>query len=1019
MKDPVFVTQTLGENVHLRQNFTSPFCMHELFERQAARRPDATAVLYDKGSISYAEINAQANRLARLLRKRGVGSNTPVGLAIDRSPEMIIALLGILKSGGAYVPLDPDLPHDRLKFMAGDAGLEFLVSVGDRCHMLDDFRCPILLDRDSRRLNQEPDSNPDFPCRSDDLMYVIYTSGSTGRPKGVMVTHRNVSRLFPATSRHLDFSERDVWSQIHTLSFGFSVWEIWGALVHGAKLAIVPQSATRTPELLLELIDTLSVSILSITPSAFKLLDWADALRGSDCSSLKYVIFSGEAPEAKNLRSWIARRGDLKPEMINMYAATETAGEVAMKRILKQDATPENAANIGMPLEDVSFHLLDRNLRPVEDGKPGDLHIAGRCVALGYLHHSELNAERFLKDPFSDDPDSRLYKTGDLAMRLTNGEYVFLGRSDNQIKVRGYRIEPGDIKHAIDRHPSVKDSQVLAERDDKGNVRLIAYVVPHAPIVRPGGQNQHDETLFWPSLGEFNLYDDLVYSIMSGESHKQVGFRKLIEKSVEGKTVIDAGTGKDALWAKFAVACGAKKVYTVELLEKAARQARKAVEKDRLSDRIEVINGDLRTVELPEKADVLLSRIYGNIASQDGVVPIINQAKRLLHESASIIPGRCLTYIVPISLPEALRRSPRFARPALDYVDQAFQWAGRPFDLRLCVQNFPKDRLLSQPAVFEDLDFSRPLACEYDGSHRFKILKIDRVDGFLLWVRLYEGNESIADYLDEQQGWLPVFLPVFGDSLDIGEGDEIWVEWTCAMSDNKLNPDYFLSGQVYRSDREPLKFEYASRYMESGYKRNPFYRRLFHEMRREADPVLLDRDIRRSLARELPAYMMPDAIVWLESFPLSPSGKLDLDALPRFTALRHRPDSPFHPPTTPVEKKLADIWLDILDIDHVGLQDHFVELGGHSLLAMQIVNRIIEEFKIDFSILQLFENPTIAQIALYIVATRAELADKYEVETMLDSLAQLSDEEAGQILLNNSASDIRILTGQTSRNRKS
>jgi amino acid adenylation domain-containing protein len=458
-------------------------CLHRAFEVQVERTPHAVAVTSEGQELTYRELNARANQLARYLRSNRVGPETIVGLHLERSPELLVGMLGILKAGGAYLPLDPGYPPQRLAYMLSETDAPVLVTQGDRAaHLGLSTACTVRIDADWGRIATMSMENLEGGDRPDNLLYVIYTSGSTGAPKGVMVDHATVSRMFGAVWTRLSVDHTDVWTQVHSISFGFSVWEIWGALLTGGRIAIVPQATSVSPVELLDLVGHQRATILSQTPSAFRLLVQAtQATRASRDLRLKYIIFSGEQLEPSLLRSWIALHGSERPQLINMYALTETGGEVAYRQLTEADVNGRRSV-IGRPLPHARIYILDQSLRPVAQGETGELYIGGAAVARGYLKRPELTAERFIADPCTPAPGARCYRTGDRARRLPDGDLEFLGRLDRQLKVRGFRIEPAEIEAALLEDPGVSAAVVLTREDGQNDPRLVAYVVPAQPL---------------------------------------------------------------------------------------------------------------------------------------------------------------------------------------------------------------------------------------------------------------------------------------------------------------------------------------------------------------------------------------------------------------------------------------------------------------------------------------------------------------------------------------------------------
>ncbi len=452
------------------------FCLHERFEEQVRRSPDAVAVTYDGRFLSYRELNERANRLAHHLRRLGVGAETLVALCLERSLELPVAILGVLKAGGAYVPLDPDYPAERIEFVLEDSGAPVLITQERLLEHLPPFRGPIVcLDRDAAALEATSNADPSRLATPDSLAYVIYTSGSTGRPKGVLVEHRNVARLFSATDSWFSFGADDVWSLLHSYAFDFSVWELWGALLYGGRLVVVPRATTRSPEALAALMVSEQVTVMNATPSLF--LTAMDALcAAGEGLPLRTVVFGGEALQTRLLAPWYARFGEEGPRLVNMYGITETTVHVTYRPLSAADADREGSP-IGIPIPDLQLYLLDHNLEPVPDGVSGELFVGGAGVTRGYLGRPELTAERFVPNPFGP---GRLYRSGDTARWIRGSGLAFEGRVDDQVKIRGFRIELGEIQAALTAHESVAECAVLAHTLGRGDVRLAAYLVAAA-----------------------------------------------------------------------------------------------------------------------------------------------------------------------------------------------------------------------------------------------------------------------------------------------------------------------------------------------------------------------------------------------------------------------------------------------------------------------------------------------------------------------------------------------------------
>ncbi|MDX3452286.1 amino acid adenylation domain-containing protein [Streptomyces sp. ME02-8801-2C] len=448
----------------------------ELFAQQVARTPGATAVVHDETRLTYAELDERSNRLAHLLGERGAGPEKLVALALPRTPDLVVAVLAVLKTGAAYVPMDPEYPAERLEFMLADADPVLLLTSDDlSAARTPTGGAPVITVTEA--LNHPACALQLPPPAPANTAYVIYTSGSTGRPKGVSVPHANVVRLFASTRNWFDFGPDDVWTLFHSYAFDFSVWELWGALLHGGTLVVVPFAVSREPEEFLELLVRERVTVLNQTPSAFGELLRADAALpevGRELA-LRYVVFGGEALDFARVGDWYTRHPQDAPVLVNMYGITETTVHVTGLP-LTESAVRDAQGSIGRAIPDLRTYVLDVGLRLVPPGVTGELYVAGAGLARGYLGRPGLTAGRFVADPFGG-PGERMYRTGDLARRSADGELEYAGRADSQVKIRGFRIELGEVEAALTDHPEVARA-VVVERD----ARLVAYVVGRAAL---------------------------------------------------------------------------------------------------------------------------------------------------------------------------------------------------------------------------------------------------------------------------------------------------------------------------------------------------------------------------------------------------------------------------------------------------------------------------------------------------------------------------------------------------------
>ena len=435
-------------------------CIHQLFEKQVERTPDAVAVVFEDQQLTYNELNSRANQLAHYLRSLGVGADVLVGICVERSLEMVVGLLGILKAGGAYVPLDPEYPTERLSFMLEDAQIKVIVTQQSLVARLPKHTAQLVcLDTDALVISQSSQENPNAGVQASNLAYVIYTSGSTGQPKAVEVIHRGVNRLlFGVNYVELDATQRFL--QMAPISFDASTFEIWGALLHGGLCVIYPEKIPTSENLKAE-IDKHGITILWLTAALFNSIidENSQALSG-----IRQLLIGGEALSVAHVKRGLERLPST--QIINGYGPTESTTFTCCYPIPRQLNRTIESVPIGRPISNTQIYILDKYLQPVPIGVPGELHIGGAGLARGYLNRSELTQEKFIANPFDkskvESQKSKLYKTGDLARYLPDGNIEYLGRIDNQVKIRGFRIELGEIEAVLSQYEAC--ASILCDR---------------------------------------------------------------------------------------------------------------------------------------------------------------------------------------------------------------------------------------------------------------------------------------------------------------------------------------------------------------------------------------------------------------------------------------------------------------------------------------------------------------------------------------------------------------------------
>ncbi|MCX4904334.1 non-ribosomal peptide synthetase [Streptomyces sp. NBC_00878] len=890
-------------------------CVHEWFEEVAAATPDAVAVTAGGRCLSYRELNARANRMARHLRALGVGPEVLVALRLDRTEHLVVAVLAVLKAGGAYVPIDPASPADRVALVLRDSAPRLL-----------------LTDAPS-----DPDPGPDVPpipvvdvCADADrwsglsaenlsgtgvrpahAAYAIYTSGSTGAPKGVKVEHRNVVRLFTSTREHFGFDERDVWALLHSFAFDFSVWEMWGALLHGGSLVVVPQEVARSPKDLYRLLCSSRVTVLNQTPTAFRQLIAAQGEDGA-AHALRVVVFGGEALNPTLLKPWVRRAVNRGTRLVNMYGITETSVHTTYHLLTGAD-TDRVVSPIGRRLPDLRTYVLDRYLRPTPVGVAGELYVGGAGVARGYLNRPGMSAQRFLPDPFGGEPGTRMYRSGDLVRWLSDRTLEYLGRNDDQVKVRGFRIEPGEIEARLTEHPAVQDARVVARDYGDGDKRLVAYVVPaadRAPAVlellrlERADRSAHQSirelpngmAVFHHNKGETDfVYDE----IFTREEYLRGGIT--IDN---GDTVVDVGAniGLFTLFASNRNPDG--RLYAFEPMPPLHDSLRRNVE-------LHGLNATLFDCGLGAKSQEETFTFYPH---------------------NTVVSSRATT-----------------APEAHDLVRAYLRNKAKPAD---GVRPGAAEEELIDEVVESRLD-SRTFTCRVRTfSEIIEQEAIDRIDLMKIDV---EGAEH-----EVLKGIRPEHWPRIRQlAIELHDVDGRLAEVEALLKDHGFEVVYEQdSGLLHNT---ALYNVYARRDDGRGADRGPRTAAAPARPRWSGRAALLD-DVRTSLRDVLPEYMQPSAYTLLEALPLNQNGKLDREALPE----PGRPRRDSTPPRTWAERQLCALMADVLHIDRVGIGDNFFDLGGDSLLASALTGRISRKLGVRVLINEVYGAPDVAALALIV-----------------------------------------------------
>jgi acyl transferase domain-containing protein/acyl-coenzyme A synthetase/AMP-(fatty) acid ligase/SAM-dependent methyltransferase len=486
-------------------------------------------------------------------------------------------------------------------------------------------------------------------------------------------------------------------------------------------------------------------------------------------------------------------------------------------------------------------------------------------------------------------------------------------------------------------------SEIIPEplTDRYGTLIPCDYIQLHEP--ESAGPQQLE---LWPSVAEYFVYDDLIYYALANDERRNQSYRIALQRMVPGKIVLDIGTGKEAILARLALEAGARKVYAIEMGDEAYAQAVAHIQHLGLDDKIIIVHGDATKVDIPELADVCVSEIVGPIGGCEGAAALINNAHRFLRPGGIMIPGRSTTKIAAARFPDALLPHPGFYQVPSRYTGKIFDEVGYPFDLRLCIKNFPRGNLLSNADIFEDLDFNRITPLEEQHDIELIIDQNSRLDGFLVWLNLHTIEGEVIDIIEHEYSWLPVYLPLFHPGIETKPGDRIVATITRSLCENGLNPDFVVSGQFLRSNGESIAFSCSSYHYKQQYKQHPFYAALFAE-----DP----------LGRR-PGCRPGNLLQYLSEMPLTAAGEIDRNRLAKLAQGSNPETAQQLPPGSEIAIQIAKIWQDLLEIPQVGVNDNFFELGGHSLLLVQAHDRLLEIFGPQLTLVDLFKYPTIAAL---------------------------------------------------------
>ena len=1003
-------------------------CLHELFEAQAQRTPDAVALRFENELISYGELNHRANQLAHYLRSIGVCTESLVGIMVEHSPQMVMSVLAVLKAGGAYVPLDANYPLERLSFMLKDSRAKVLLT---QTHLLSEIGALDLFSADQlqvikvdeawQKIGEQSGENLESGATLDNLAYVIYTSGSTGRPKGAMLPHRGIVNCLHWMQETYQLDNSDIFLLKTSLNFDPSVWELLWPLTIGASVLIAP-ARSHDSAALVQLMADHQATTAYFVPSLLTLI--LEEPRLAECGALKRVICGGESLPLPTLQRFFEVSS---AELHHSYGPTETS--IAATEWTCEAETKYLRAPIGKPLANTKLYVLDENLHLSPRGVVGELYIGGDAVGRGYLARADLTAERYLPDAYSSKSGARLYRTGDKVRYLSDGNLEFVGRVDEQVKIRGYRIEPAEVEAVLQAQEGVRDCAVACTGEGEAR-RLVAYVVADAPRDSGSADLQAEQVVEWGTVFD-QIYqqrpanDDATFNI-TGWKSAYTGLpipdnemQEWVDSAVENilslrpQRVLEIGCGSGLLLFRIAPQC--EEYLGTDFSEIVLRQLQQQV-RERLPNlpADSLLHREADDFEGLHGFDVvILNSVVQYFPNIDYLVNVLEQAVNAVDDGGHIYVGDVRSR----PLQEVFYTSVELAR-AKSSLPVA--------ELRRRVQKrmAEEEELVIDPSFFVALQDYLPRIARVEivpkrGRYhneltrfRYEVIihvrsKADQPKD-ITWSDWQHEGPSLAGLrglLSEQKPEVLAFAGVANARLSAeaelvatlarmegtrpaSELKETLKETLPRNGKNGIDPEDLWQ----LSDEFPYSVHLSwARHNEAGNYDLVLRRRSGVELeswanasapiaavRRRAwseyanDPLrgkyagVIARQLRERLQATLPDYMIPSSFIMLDELPLTPSGKLDRRALPEPDGSRPELAQGYVAPRTTTEELLCGIWATVLRLERVGVADNFFDLGGHSLLATQVMAQLREVFGLEVALRRLFEFPTVTELAQHL-----------------------------------------------------
>ena len=978
----------------------------DLFEEQASKTPESSAIVFEKEHLSYRDLNERANQLAHYLRSKGIKEDTLVPICIERGIDMIIGILGILKAGGAYVPIDPEYPQERISYMIEDIGATIIVSSQQsRSKILAAISWDIIeLDGDWLNIGKEAVVNLQTDTQPHHLAYVIYTSGSTGKPKGVMIEHRSVVNFLMSMANDVEFASDSSILSVTTFSFDICYLEFFLPMICGGKLFIVSREVAVDGFKLAENISSYCPTHLQATPSTWQLLlecEWEN-------KESIIIMIGGEAVK-ETLKDKLTKIG----RVFNLYGPTETTIWSAVKKL-----DMNNKVSIGKPIANTSIYIVNEQQQLCPVTIAGEIYIGGDGLSRGYLNHPELTAEKFINHPFNKESGEKVYKTGDLGRWLPDGNIEYLKRKDDQVKIRGYRIELGEIESALIKSNLVNQATVLVRENEENNKRLVGYYIPQWQVVKAKERELYaDKVKGWQEIYEseysntetgideefdINIWKDSFTGEPIPPEHMHEWLQDIVQIILDEKPehVLEVGTGTGLIY--YQLAGKVKKYIGTDFSTSSINRIRENIKKglkDYGPTELQVCAAHEVLLEKEEPVDtIILNSIIQYFPGEDYMTEVIGKSISLLKGKGRIIIGDVRDNRLLGLFKARLRIEKRPNALAI----QEFEWLVEQDILKEEELCFSPEYFYNLKSVYKqithiEIKWKQGVFINELTLYRYNVIIHVGEEAEMIkpdWQRWSDiaDKQTVINQLKQGTGvvalqevpnprlWQEQLLSkARKDKLVSTVGDLVNIMDTEGIESKQIKEILSIAqanGYAYRLflDQDALKVNVLIELNPS----KSFIQQPDSEKNNNPDisltniplfsdiNLLLQKDIRSLLQQSLPEYMIPSELIALRKMPLTNNGKVDRKFLSQRQERAVVNKFNYEPPGTKIERSLVKIWQELLGIESIGINENFFELGGHSLLAMRVISAIRKELKVDLRIKDLFQYTTISDLSEYI-----------------------------------------------------